>query len=188
LKSLEERFAAWRRRFAEVGEGRKKALLFSQPSKARFRSVSYNSPPAHLLFEIRKSAGNKADPDFVPWPLREAAALVACVRDGLARRLTAAFESKTELIDRLVMGRDAAEADKSQRIRIAPLPSIGHTFADQSIRRVLVEVPPNCPFAVAEVEWAASGLELGVDPDTGEVLRPGAPVLMSTARPASGAS
>lgn len=178
LKSLEERFVAWRQRFAEVGKGRKKTLLFSQPPRARFRSVSYNSPSAHLLFEIRTSVGSKADPDFVPWPLREASALVAGVRDGVARRLTAAFEGKSELIDRFVIGRKATEADKAQRIRIVPLPSIGHTFVDHAIRRVLLEVPPNCPFVAAEVEWAASGLELGVDSDTGEVLRSAAPVLI----------
>jgi CRISPR-associated protein Csb2 len=178
LKSLEDRFRAWRMRFAEHGESKKKVLLFSQPPKPRFRSVAYNAPSVRLLFDIRETAGRSADPDFAAWPLREAAALVSSIRDGIAGRLIAAFEDKAGTIRRLVVGQDATEADKPQRIRIIPLPSIGHAFVDQAIRRVLVEVPPNCPFPAATVEWAASGLDLGIDRETGEVTRAEAPVLM----------
>ncbi len=178
LKSLEDRFKAWRSRFAEVGKGRKMALLFSQPPKARFRSTYYNAPDAHLLFEIRETTSKRADPGFVAWPAREAVTLVSSIRDEIAKKLIAAFEDQVQAVNRLVVGRDATEADKPQRIRIVPLPSIGHAFVDQAIRRVLVEIPSNCPFTASTVEWAASGIELGVDRGTGEVVRTGAPVLM----------
>jgi CRISPR-associated protein Csb2 len=177
LKSLEERFRASRSRFAEIGKGKRRRLLFSQPPRARLRSVSYNCPPVHLLFEIRETGGRKADPDFAPWPLKEAAAVTIRIRDGMARRLSLAFKQKQQLIERLVIGRDASEADKRQRLRIIPLPSTGHAYVDHAIRRVLVEVPPDCPFAVADIEWAVSGLELGIDQDTGEVLQFHGPAL-----------
>jgi len=65
------------------------------------------------------------------------------------------------LIDRVLIGRSATEADKAARVRIVPVPSIGHPQADHAIRRVLVEVPPDCPIAHTDIEWAFSGLYLG---------------------------
>ena len=81
-------------------------------------------------------------------------------------------------LDRVFVGRDAAEADKSQRIRITPLPSIGHPQTERSIRRVLVAVPPDCPIAAADIAWAFSGLVLDFNPETGEAP-PGAATLVT---------
>src|SRR5690606_22966248 len=55
------------------------------------------------------------------------------------------------------------------RVRIVPLPSIGHQHADHGIRRVLVEVPAGCPLRADDVQWAFSGLLLS-DPETSQVL------------------
>jgi CRISPR-associated protein Csb2 len=55
----------------------------------------------------------------------------------------------------------------SGRVRILPLPSIGHHHADRAIRRVVIEVPSNCPLGADDVQWALSGLELA-DRNTGE--------------------
>ena len=55
------------------------------------------------------------------------------------------------------------------RARILPLPSIGHSLADHAIRRVLVEIPPNCPLRADDIAWAFSGLE-AVDQATGEIV------------------
>jgi hypothetical protein len=41
-------------------------------------------------------------------------------------------------VDRIFIGRDATEADKAERVRIVPLPSIGHEHADHAIRRVVL--------------------------------------------------
>ena len=55
------------------------------------------------------------------------------------------------------------------RVRLVPLPSVGHHHADRGIRRVLVQVPADCSLDAGDVHWAFSGLDL-VDHDTGEVL------------------
>lgn len=47
-----------------------------------------------------------------------------------------------------------------ERIRIMPLPSIGHEQADQAVRRMLVEVPAGNPLRADDVFWAFSGLEV----------------------------
>jgi CRISPR-associated protein Csb2 len=75
-------------------------------------------------------------------------------------------------VDRVFVGRNAKEADKASRIHIVPLPSIGSVHVVPAIRRVLIEVPPNCPFSGAEIQGAFSGLKVSeqVDFETGEVI------------------
>jgi CRISPR-associated protein Csb2 len=68
----------------------------------------------------------------------------------------------------IVGRREANEGDKAARVRITPLPSIGHQRADCAIRRVLVEIPPNCPLRADDVEWTFSGLP--IVSDQGEIL------------------
>lgn len=57
----------------------------------------------------------------------------------------------------------------NQRVRIVPLPSIGHEHVDGQIRRVMVEIPAACPIEARDVAWAFSGLEL-TSSKTGEVF------------------
>ena len=57
----------------------------------------------------------------------------------------------------MFIGRNATEADKASRLRITPLPSIGHPHAESSIRRVLVEIllPDGPPIeAIGRVAWS----------------------------------
>ena len=164
--SLKKRYDLNRTRFTYIREGRKFQQLFSQPPKARFVKVAYDTPFQHFLFEIR---ADKHDESFVPWPSTKAVELVVFLRDGAAGRLKEALPGRTGEINRVLIGREATEADKSSRVRIVPLPSIGHTQADQAIRRVLVEVPPNCPLRADDMAWAFSGLEK-IAPATGEIL------------------
>jgi CRISPR-associated protein Csb2 len=174
LKSLEERYGANARRFTAIGA--RGELLFSQPPEPRFRAIPYNSPTGRLLFGLRTS-GNGAQSGFAPWPLSRAVALVTIVRDAAAARLRNSLPHKAALIDRVLIGRDAAEADKAARVRVVPLPSVGHPQADHAIRRILVEIPPNCPISHGDVEWAFSGLHLGTDYETGEIMDGTAPIL-----------
>jgi len=167
LASLTARFKAMRGRFKTVGTGRKTSQLFAQAPKPDFRQVPYNSPSVFLLFEIRNADG------FAPQPLERAVALTEKVRDLAVKRLKASawrrYDPKREaLADKIFVGRDSQEGDKARRIRIAPLPSIGHAQTERSIRRVLVAVPPDCPIATGDIAWAFSGLPLA-DPETGEV-------------------
>ncbi len=163
LQSLIARHEGARARFERTGSNRREQTLFRQPPKPRFRQIIYDSPPRRLLFDL---SGAKA-----PWRLDRIAALTEAIRDGAAKRLTDALPDQKDMIERILIGRDATEADKAQRIRITPLPSIGHTHADRAIRRVLVELPPDCPQA-RDFEWSFSGLEIlpsNIDSETGEI-------------------
>ena len=163
LASLKERYDANRTRFTYIKEGKKVQQLFSQPPKPRFDKVAYDTPPQHFLFEMRAATH---DESFVPWPSTKAAELVVALRNKVACRLKEALPEEAGKIDRVLIGREATEADKAARVRIVPLPSIGYSHADRAIRRVLVEVPPNCPLRADDMAWAFSGL----DPATGEIL------------------
>ncbi len=162
LASLILRHEAQARRF-RPGE-RKGTTLFVNPPKPRFRIVPYGCPPTRLLFDLR------AGQAFAPWPLRRAAALVEVLRDAAARRLRADRPDRAGTVERLLVGRGAAPADIALRPRLIPLPSIGFVHADRAIRRVLLEVPPNCPLSPAELRGALIGLPLHADPETGEIL------------------
>ena len=157
LASLETRFAAGRSRFTRIQQGRKTLVTFSQAPKPRFAKVMYNAQPQHFLFELRTLT---SDESFVSWPPTRVAELVTAIRDKAAERLKEALPEEAGKIDRVFIGRGATEADKATRVRILALPSIGHTHADHAIRRVRVEIPPNCPLRTDDVVWAFSGLEV----------------------------
>lgn len=180
LASLEERFAAGRKRFTVI-PGKKTKQLLTQAPKPRFRQVAYDSPTTKLLFDLRQTS--KPGTPFTAWPLTRTAELVRIVRgndgengqptSGVFKRLTDALPGQEDCIRRVLIGRDASEADKSLRARILPLPSTGHMHVEHSIRRVLVEVPPNCPLRLDDLAWAMSGLVIAetLDTDTGELLQ-----------------
>lgn len=165
LASLENRFVKTRHRFSVEGNAKRGTKqLFTQAPKPRFLQVAYDSPPTRLLFELRamEAAGG-----FATWPLTATVALVERLRDAAAHRLRVAMADKAAMIERVFIGRHATDADKDQRLLLIPLPSIGHPHAEPSIRRLLVEIPPDCPLAAGDIEWAFSGLDH--DPETGEV-------------------
>lgn len=169
LKSLEARYKAGAQRFRRSGN----RTEFANTPKPRFRSVAYNSPAARLLFDLRRTTD--ASSPFAPWPLENAAALMLKLRDGAVdkfKNLNRAAPLDKGTIDKVLIGHDATEADKAMRVRIVPLPSIGHPHADRSIRRVLVEVPPDCPIRAGDVAWAFAGLVIashGINAETGEI-------------------
>ncbi|MCY4515586.1 MAG: type I-U CRISPR-associated protein Csb2 [Candidatus Tectomicrobia bacterium] len=162
LASLKVRHDANRTRFTYAG----KQQLFSQPPKPRFAKVAYDTPTGHILFEIREAT---SDESFAPWPSPHAAELVLALRDKAADRLKNVLPEEAGTIDRVLIGRGATEVDKAARVRIVPLPSIGHVHADRRIRRVLVEIPPNCPLRADDVAWAFSGLD-EIDFASGAIL------------------
>jgi CRISPR-associated protein Csb2 len=166
LASLEERFRKMRKRFSVEGKGRTTKLLFTQPPKARFALCPYDSPPLRLLYELRKPT---AQAEFAPQATAAAVRLVERVRDEAKSRLENALPDQAALIDRVFVGRNATQADKASRIRIIPLPSTGHAHADLAIRRLLIEVPPDCPLRADDVAWAFGNLA-AIDQATGEIL------------------
>lgn len=176
LKSLCERHKAGGHRFMPTEQG---TLLFAQAPRPRFRSVLYNSPTVHMLFDLRDTA--RSDLHFASWPSTQVFELTQKLRgsvdpegvpqSGAAWKLWDKLADKRGEISIALIGRNATEADKQRRVRIVPLPSIGHVHVNRDIRRVLVEVPPSCPLRVDDVAWAFSGLEVAssVDVVTGEL-------------------
>lgn len=162
LASLMKRFDAMRRRFSKEG----KQPLFTQPPKPRFALVPYDSPPRRYVFDLRAPDTQAA---FVPWPSTKIVSLVECVRDSAAEKLKKAQPDKAGEIDRVFVGREATEADKLSRLRIIPIPSVGHPHADRAIRRLMIEIPTNCPLRAEDIAWSFSGLPVASDGKTGEV-------------------
>ncbi|MDE0220258.1 MAG: type I-U CRISPR-associated protein Csb2 [Spirochaetaceae bacterium] len=160
LASLIERHRRWRERLMSDEQG---MTLFRQPPKALFSHVGYDVSPRRLHFELRR------DGAFAPCPLESAAALATGLRKAAASRLQSALPSRSSEIERLIVGRGAGPQDVPRRVRITPLPSIGMGHTDPAIRRVMVEIPMECPLPWRDVEWAFVGLE-PCDPATGRTL------------------
>ncbi len=164
LQSLQDRYQANSRRFTTVRQGKTVKQLFSQPSKPRFEQVAYDSPPTRSVYELRDITTEA----LFAWRTARVVRLVEAVRDGAVVRLQKALPERSSEIERFLVGGKASRTDRtpaSARVRIVPLPSIGHHHVDRDVRRVLVEVPSECPLRAEDVHWAMSGLEL-VDPDT----------------------
>jgi CRISPR-associated protein Csb2 len=148
LQSLVERYHAHRRRLTDIRVGTKLRQVFAQPPKPRFRLISYNSPPNYKLYDLVEASA---------WPLARASELVTRVRDASAKRLTEARPMDKGRIERVLIGRGTTKADGADRVRILPIPSIGHRHADSAIRRVLVEIPASCPIHAEDIAWGLSG-------------------------------
>jgi CRISPR-associated protein Csb2 len=169
LQSLKERYAANSRRFQTRGSGKAVRQIFSQAPKPRFVQVAYDSPPSRRVYALRELS---TEASFGVWPLAGASKLVVWLRNRAVNRLQGALPNRESEIERVLVGRKADGADSgpsSLRVKIVPLPSIGHHHVDRGIRRVLVEVPAGCSLRADDVHWAFSGLDV-VDPETGEIL------------------
>jgi len=160
LDSLDRRYAAYRNRFSFEG----KSVTFRKAPPPSFKRISYNSPPMYLLYELRSAEDALA---FAAWPLIRVSELVVALRNVTVERLQKAFPDRKDEIDRVLIGRKpdgTNDGPTCERVRIIPLPSIGHQHADRAIRRVLVEVPTECGLLAEDVNWAFSGLELADSP------------------------
>ena len=162
LASLAQRFQRKRERLATVGAGRKSRQLFTQPPRASFAHTGYDAPARRLHFELRVP-----ERGFAPQALASAAPLLTGLRDAAARCLQDALPAKAQLFEQLIVGRGAGPRDLAQRVRLVPVPSIGTEHTDPSIRRIMVEVPADCPIRIDDLKWAFAGLP-ACDPQTGE--------------------
>ncbi len=169
FQSLEDRYTANQRRFEVVAAGRSVSESFRQLPKPRFQSVAYDSPAVRKLFDVR-SMDDQDQPQA--WDLEKVSLFVQTIRDAAHARLLKAFPSKAGLIDHWLIGRkaDGSNGGKSdERIRIIPIPSIGHAHADHAIRRVLLEIPASCPLRADDLSWAFNGVELGQSGELGRL-------------------
>ena len=144
-------------------------------------SLSENLPPvrhrpaqplarndAHLVFALRTPVSeNDASRPIAP----EAAAVLAhAIRLSLAESLVKALrerperapETSPEEIERLVIGRGAGASDTVRRLRVSPLPSIGHDHSDGLLRRALVSVPAGFPLRPESIRRALNNREIHV--------------------------
>jgi CRISPR-associated protein Csb2 len=167
LDSLKQRYEATAHRFETRREGRATVTRFHQPPKPRFRTIAYDRPPSRLLYDLRPADGAQT---FSRVAQERAVDVAKAVRDLAARRLAEALPSRAAEFECFIAGRGSGPTDVSRRVRVIPLPSIGFVHADPAIRRVLVEIPPDCPVSVDDVGWAISGQSLKrVDSDSGGV-------------------
>lgn len=152
-QSLEARFEGTRARFRDGESAGKKVRLFVQAPKPRIANVTYNVRPRRFVFEVR--SGGPGD-RFAGRPLHDTVGFVEAARDRAAEHLRAALPDLAERVDRYLIGRNADARDKNSRIRLVPIPSIGHEHVDEMIRRLAVYVPQSCPLAPDDVAWAFS--------------------------------
>ena len=160
LRSLATRHADMSQRYGMTADG--KGQTFRRRSKPKWRMVSYSNATTQFCFDLldRKTS------TLVAWPATGAVALVTNVRDAAVARLAAALPDCEAEINQTLIGRKPSgenAAPTSSRVRIIPLPSIGHEHADQQIRRLLIEIPGNCPLRTDDVIWAFSGQEISSD-------------------------
>lgn len=130
-----------------------------QRPKPKWKKVCYEGAASRFVLDLRRSD----DGGFASWPLERSSALVEQIRDAAAAKLRHALENRVPEIDRVVIGRKPNGENAgptSSRVRVIPLASIGHPQADMQIRRILVEVPGECPLQADDVGWAVSGLRL----------------------------
>lgn len=143
-------------------------VTYRQPPAAYYREVGYESPPKSFVYELR-APGDASR--FACWPLESAHALVVSVRDACVERLGGVLRERQYEVARLLIGRKPDGSNHSpatDRVRIVPLPSIGHAHADCGIRRVLVVVPASGTLRADDLDWAFSGLGI-VDKETGGI-------------------
>jgi len=156
LESLKRRHEAFCSRF-RYGT---RTVSFRRPPNPIFRPVAYESPPSRQLFELRDADTTDR---LAAWPLTKGSVLISTLRDQSVQRLKSTLPDRASDIERMLVGRrpdGTNAAPTSDRVRILPLPSIGHEHADLQIRRVLVEVPSSCAISADDVYWSLSGLEL----------------------------
>lgn len=158
LTSLARRHAAMLTRFQREGEGRKAIDTFRQPPKAVFTRVAYDGSISRMLFDVREADDLKS---FSPTPLSRIGLFVEALRDAAADKLSIALGERRGDVERALIGRNTeceSPVPAERRVRIVPLPSVGHEYVDQAIRRFLVEVPSSDPLRADDVFWSFSGL------------------------------
>jgi len=157
VRSLIDRHSDMARRYGQTADG--KGQTFRRRSKAKWKMVSYDNASTRICFDLldRETSTHAA------WSPVETVALVTMIRDGSVAKLVEALPDREAEIHQALIGRKPNGENSgpaSARVRIVPLPSIGHKHADQQIRRILIEIPGNCPLRADDVVWAFSAQEL----------------------------
>lgn len=156
LDSIVARYRTGLQRFSREAD----VTVFQQAPKPSFALVAYDSQVPRAVFELRATENMGS---FSATALPAVVRLTEQLRDAAAHRLKTALPEKAEDVERGLVGRAVdgrPPVDAGDRVRLIPLPSIGHPHADRGVRRVLVEVPRANPLSADDVFWAFSGLKL----------------------------
>jgi CRISPR-associated protein Csb2 len=169
LDSLERRYQAAATQFrVAVGGGSTDIDYWRRPAP-RFQTVTYGAPSTRYVFGLQQLDRQGA---WLSWPLEDALGLVTQLRDRAVHRLQATLPRRRVDVERVLVGRRADGSNSypaSGRIKIVPLPSIGHAYADHQIRRVLVEIPSGSLLRPDDVRWAFQSLDIH-HPGSGELM------------------
>lgn len=166
LSSLRARYAASLARF----ERDRRTVVFSQPPKPNVDGVRYDSSLPRALFELRPVEKMGV---FSATRLTAAVHLVEAVRETAIARLRDVLGEGADRYALAIRGRGDAPSEavpSHDRVRLIPIPSIGHKHADRSIRRLLVEVPYRLATRAEDIFWAFSGLEMQTPAGANAVL------------------
>lgn len=167
LASLVARHQATLARIRTEISGGVSRTLFAQPPKPRFAPVRYSRVGHWSVLELRDR-----DDDTKLWPnsLPRVSTLIERIRDAAASRLRHEFPDQLAAIERALVGRKPDGRDDGgidRRVRLVPLPSIGHQHVDPGVRRIAIDIPADCGLRRDDVQWAFSNLEV-TDPQSGE--------------------
>lgn len=162
--SLRYRFEAMRDRFRLAKTNGKPVRVFVQPPKPYLAKHSYDAPPERIVFELREEEPERPGHySYSPSRLSRVAHLIEEVRDEAAKCLRDAVPDMGDLIERYLIGRGAKDEDKSARVQIVPIPSIGHSEVHMAVRRIAVQVPQSCRIPADDLKWAFSQVALPDD-------------------------
>jgi len=148
LDSLDGRHTAFLNRLASTGSGRRAAVAFANPPRARFRRIRYDCPATCVVFDLTAKNGG-----FRAMDAAGAGPLVTDWLKDAAERLGPAL---TPLAERFLTGKTAGPRDIARRVRAFALPTIRRQ-GDRCIRRLAVEIPPDCPIRRDDLIWALGG-------------------------------
>lgn len=157
VASLVQRHADMSNRYAMTADG--SGQTFRRQAKPKWRLVSYDNTVTRVSFDLmdRKTAA------LANWPATDVVRLVKIIRDAAVERLVKTLPDRTPEIEQALIGLKPDGVNSgpiTARLRILPLPSTGHEHADQHIRRVIIEIPGNCPLRTDDIAWAFSGQTL----------------------------
>lgn len=166
--SLQRRYSDMSKRYSITSDGN--GQTFRRQAKPKWRMVSYSNSSTTIFFDLI----DRASSTLANWPTINTMELVTLIRDTAAERLVKALPDLETEIKQCLIGRTTDGENSgpiSARIRIIPLPSIGHEHVDQQIRRILLEIPNECPVRAEDVAWAVSGQSFCLNSRSIDVLR-----------------
>ncbi len=165
VQRLEVRFRASLERLHTVVDKRKRKQLFTQPPMVFFPQVRYGGKLLVEALDLVPARGKSGQ--LATWPLSDAHGLVTAVRDSMFNALKDTLEeTKSTALQRLLIGRDPASdarVPSHERLRIIPVPSIGHEHTSPQIRRLALLFPGVEAVSREDLLWACGRCELQSD-------------------------